>query len=65
MRKKKKQTNQVDITLWGNEGYGDCSTVVTWGAISESPNVSFSEQPQLLLLFQSKNFADVKALCCG
>jgi hypothetical protein len=65
MTKKKKQTNQLDINLWGNERYGDCSTVVTWVAISESANVSFSEQPQLLLLFQSKHFADVKALCCG
>jgi hypothetical protein len=60
-----KEKNQVDINLWGNEGYGDCSTVVTWVAISESANVSFSEQPQLLLLLQSKNVADVKALCCG
>ncbi len=65
-KKKNKKTNQVDINLWGNEGYGDCSTVVvTWVAISESANVSFSEQPQLLLLFQSKHFADVKAICCG
>lgn len=64
-QKKKEKTNQVDKNLWGNEGYGDCSTVVTWVAISESANVSFSEQPQLLLLFQSKHFADVKALCCG
>lgn len=60
-----KQTNQVDINLWVNEGFGDCSTAVTWVAISESANVSFSEQPQLLLLFRSKHFADVKALYCG
>jgi len=62
---KKKQKNQVDINLWVNEGYGDCSTAVTWVAISESANVSFSEQPQLLLLFRSKHSADVKALYCG
>jgi hypothetical protein len=64
-KQKQKQKNQVDINLWVNEGYGDCSTAVTWVAISESANVSFSEQPQLLLLFRSKHFADVKALYCG